>query len=77
MGHHLAQGLTRVLLGEQLADRRASEERLELGHPLIEPLVQGAQARPMRGKLQWTAIDPLLGVNGVDDNQPPPAEPVV
>ena len=69
VGSQLTQGLARVLFPKELADRRGPVERFDLGDPLVEVPMQRAQAVPMRGDPQWTAFDPLQGIDGIDHIQ--------
>jgi hypothetical protein len=57
------------LFGVQLADRRPSEQRLDLRDSLIEALMQRAQSTSMLGEPQWTAFDSLQGIDSIDDIQ--------
>ncbi len=63
----VAQWLAHVLFRKELADRGTLEEGFYLGDPLIQPLVQRAEATPMRGDPERTVFDTLERIDGVDD----------
>jgi len=57
------------MFSKKLADRYCPEERLQLGNPLVESLMQRAEMISMAIKPQRTAFDTFQGVDGVDDLQ--------
>lgn len=68
-GRDVAKGLARVRFHQQLANLGVSEERLNHGCRIIQPLMERTKMLAMCFKVQRAMIDPFHRVDGVDDVQ--------